>query len=42
MKKEKGEWTIESEEESNKLLDAVLPGFKQAVETISKSFENMN
>ena len=42
MKKEKGEWTIESEEESNKLLDDVLLGLKQAVETISKSFENMN
>lgn len=41
MKKEDGKWVIASDEESQKLLNAVLPGFQQTLEAISKSFENV-
>jgi len=42
MKKEDGKWVLESDEETQKLSNAVLPGFQQTVDAISKSFENVN
>lgn len=42
MKKEDGKWVLESEEESKNLVNAVLPGFQQTVEAISKSLEAVN
>lgn len=42
MRKEDGKWVLESEEESKNLVNAVLPGFQQTVEAISKSLEAVN